>query len=45
MGSDQLALVMVAGIWAAPNTLVSAYKVVNEKRDVIVSGGQVLILL
>ena len=38
MGSDQLALVMVAGIWAALNTLVSAYKVVNEKRDVIVSG-------
>jgi hypothetical protein len=38
MGSDQLALVMVAGIWAALNTLVSAYKVVNDKRDVIVSG-------
>jgi len=38
MESDQLALVMVAGIWAALNTLVSAYKVVNDKRDVIVSG-------
>jgi len=38
MGSDQLALVMVAGIWAALNTLVSAYKVVNDKRDVIVTG-------
>lgn len=38
MGSDQLALVMVAGIWAALNTLVSAFKVVNDKRDVIVTG-------
>lgn len=38
MGSDQLALVMVAGIWAALNTLVSAIKVVNDKRDVIVTG-------
>jgi nitrate/nitrite transporter NarK len=38
MQSDQLALVMVAGIWAALNTLVSAYKVVNDKRDVIVTG-------
>jgi len=38
MASDQLALVMVAGIWAALNTLVSAYKVVNDKRDVIVTG-------
>lgn len=38
MGLDQLALVMVAGIWAALNTLVSVYKVVNDKRDVIVTG-------
>jgi hypothetical protein len=38
MQSDQLALVMVAGIWAALNTLVSVYKVVNDKRDVIVTG-------
>jgi len=38
MESNQLALVMVAGIWAALNTLVSAYKVINDKRDVIISG-------
>lgn len=38
MQSDQLALVMVAGIWAALNTLVSVYKVVNDKRDVIITG-------
>jgi len=38
MGSDQIALVMVAAIWAALNTLVYAYKVVNDKRDVIISG-------
>lgn len=38
MDSGQLALVMVAGIWAALNTLVSAYKVINEKRDIIVTG-------
>jgi hypothetical protein len=38
MGAEQLALVIVAGIWAALNTLVSAFKVVNDKRDVIISG-------
>ncbi len=38
MESNQLALVMVAGIWAALNTLVSAYKVINDKRDVIITG-------
>ena len=38
MESNQLALVMVAGIWAALNTLVSAYKVVNDKRDTIITG-------
>ncbi len=38
MASDQLALVMIAGIWAALNTLVSAMRVVNDKRDVIVTG-------
>lgn len=38
MATEQLALVIVAGIWAALNTLVSAYRVVNEKRDVIVTG-------
>lgn len=38
MGAEQLALVMVAGIWAALSTLVSAFKVVNDKRDVIISG-------
>jgi len=31
METNQLALVMVAGIWAALNTLVSAYKVINDK--------------
>ena len=36
--SEQLALVMIAGIWAALNTLISAMRVVNEKRDVIVTG-------
>ena len=29
---------MVAAVWAAFNTLVSAYKVVNDKRDVIITG-------
>jgi hypothetical protein len=38
MASEQLALVMIAGIWAALNTLISAMRVVNEKRDVIVTG-------
>ncbi len=38
MASEQLALVMIAGIWAALNTLVSAMRVVNDKRDVIVTG-------
>lgn len=38
MASEQVALVIVAGIWAALNTLVSAYQVVNDKRDVIVTG-------
>lgn len=38
MESNQLALVMVAGIWAALNTLVSAYKVINDKRDIIITG-------
>jgi hypothetical protein len=38
MASEQLALVMIAGIWAALNTMVSAMRVVNEKRDVIVTG-------
>jgi hypothetical protein len=38
VGAEQLALVMGAGIWAALNTLVSAFKVVNDKRDVIISG-------
>jgi len=38
MESNQIALVMVAGIWAALNTLVSAYKVINDKRDVIITG-------
>jgi hypothetical protein len=37
MASEQLALVMIAGIWAALNTLISAMRVVNEKRDVIVT--------
>lgn len=38
MASEQLALVIVASVWAALNTLVSAYRVVNDKRDVIVTG-------
>lgn len=38
MASEQLALVIIAGIWAALNTLVSAMRVVNDKRDIIVTG-------
>ena len=38
MASEQLALVMIAGIWAALNTMVSAMRLVNDKRDVIVTG-------
>jgi len=47
METPQLALVMVAAIWAALNTLVSAYKAVNDKRDVSITGkyeGQVISL-
>jgi hypothetical protein len=40
MANEQLALVIVASIWAAFNTLVAAYRVVNEKRDVLVTGRQ-----
>lgn len=38
MASEQLALVIVAAIWAALNTIVSAYRVVNARRDIIITG-------
>jgi hypothetical protein len=36
--SEQLALIMIAGIWATLDTLISSMPVVNEERDVIVTG-------
>lgn len=38
MNSLQLALVLVASIWAAMNTLIAGYNAVNSTRDRILTG-------
>lgn len=38
MSTLQLALVLVASIWAAVNTLISGYEAVNATRDRILTG-------
>ena len=39
MDSVQLTLVLIAAFWAAFNAIVSAYKIINEKRDQILGIG------